>query len=53
MPPRKLYVEQVLPALETFMAGYTGREIGLGKDVARGAELANHLLNLPEYIWLA
>ena len=51
MTPRRLFVEQLLPALERFKAGYSDREIGLGRDVARGADLADLLVNLPEYIF--
>ena len=51
MTPRRLFVEQVLPALERFKAGYADREIGLGRDIARGADLADLLVNLPDYIF--
>ena len=51
MTPRKLYVQQLLPALRSFLAGYTNRELGMGKDIARGADVADILLNLPDYIF--
>ena len=51
MTPRRLFVEQILPALDRFKAGYVDREIGLGRDIARGADLADLLVNLPDYIF--
>jgi hypothetical protein len=51
MTPRKLLVEQILPALKRFKDGYIERDVGLGQDIARAADLADLLLNLPEYIF--
>jgi hypothetical protein len=50
MTPRKLLVEQILPALARFKEGYLERDVGLGRDIARAADLADLLLNLPEYL---
>jgi hypothetical protein len=51
MTPRKLYVEQVLPSLAAFLEAYTERKVGLGKDIARGAQLAELFLNLSDYVF--
>jgi hypothetical protein len=51
MTPRKLLIEQILPALAQFKQGYIERDVGLGQDVRRGAHLAELLLNLPDYIF--
>ena len=49
--PRKLYVEQVLPTLSRFLAGYSKRDMGLGHDLERARRVADLLLNLPDYIY--
>jgi hypothetical protein len=52
MSPKKFYVDYILPALAAFKKGYRERDVGLGQDIARGADLANLLLSLPEYIFI-
>ena len=51
MNARRLFVEQVIPALRKFKDGYLDRQVGLGCDIAKGADLADLLVNLPEYIF--
>lgn len=51
MTPRKLFVEQLLPLLLEFLEGYDTREVGLGNDIRRAANVAGILLNFPEYIY--
>lgn len=51
MTPRQLYVERILPALETFLVGYISRDVGLFQDTARGAAVAQLLQSLPEYLF--
>lgn len=48
---RSHFVEVVLPAFETFVGHYTGRELGMRTDTKNAAVVAGALRDLPEHLY--
>ena len=50
MKLRKLFIEHFAVALEGFLAGYAARDQPASDDIARASNVANILLNFPDYV---